>query len=179
MAHHGKCILKASHTSLQTFCMLPKSSEDKQSISGKHQWKGFALEGAIDLNHTGIVRCIAHSKQQPWLQIFPFFNGGTLVDSMETVPCPHGTFTSLVALQEWKGKILPSFKWVQPSKEKLNHAKSICAHAPSLIHALVKALRFSHEEGIIHNDLHPWNIILDFTTDLTPRIKIIDWGGWL
>ncbi|MCO5566894.1 hypothetical protein L7F22_020577 [Adiantum nelumboides] len=54
--------------------------------------------------------------------------------------------------------------------------KSLCSHALLLILALVKALQFADDEGVAHNDLHPWNIIVDFTKDLTPCIGIIDWG---
>lgn len=97
---------------------------------------------------------------------------------METVPHPHGAFTTLVALQEGKGKVQLDFEWKQRIEEKLNSAKSICAHALSLIYALVKALRFAHDEEVIHNDLHPWNMMLDFMKDIIPWIGIIDWN-WL
>ena len=52
----------------------------------------------------------------------------------------------------------------------------MCLYAPFVIHALVQALVHAHGEGILHNDLHPWNIMLDFTTIGVPYIGLIDWG---
>ena len=62
------------------------------------------------------------------------------------------------------------------TQEQHERAKNLCMHAPTLIHALIQALEFAHSEGVIHNDLHPWNIMLDFTAEGVPRVGIIDWG---
>ena len=62
------------------------------------------------------------------------------------------------------------------TKDELQHGVNVCLHAPSLIHAFVQALAYAHGEGIIHNDLHPWNIMVDFSIARVSRVGIIDWG---
>lgn len=72
----------------------------------KSQLKNFALESSIDLLHPGIVRLIAHTRNIPWMLIFPFFNGGTFGDLVEIVPYP-AHFAKVVAIQDNGGKDRP------------------------------------------------------------------------
>lgn len=108
--------------------------------------------------------------------IFPYFNGSSLGDIMELVPYP-AHIAKMVAIQDGGGKVkLPIATQRTPSEEELQRGHNVCLHAPSLIHAFVQALAYAHGEGIIHNDLHPWNIMIDFTATGVPRVGIIDWG---
>ena len=47
---------------------------------------------------------------------------------------------------------------------------------PHIMHALVDGMAAAHMAGILHTDLHPFNVVLDFTKDLKARVGIIDWG---
>lgn len=107
--------------------------------------------------------------------IFPFYNGGSLGDVLEIVPYP-AHLARVVAIQEGKGKPLPPKEAKLVSDEERERGKNLCMYAPSLIHAFVQALAHAHEEYILHNDLHPWNVMLDYTAGGVPRIGIIDWG---
>ena len=60
--------------------------------------------------------------------------------------------------------------------EELQRGENLCLYAPSFIHAFVQSLAYTHKEDIIHNDLHPWNVMVDFTAASVPRVGIIDWG---
>ena len=50
---------------------------------------------------------------------------------------------------------------------------------PAILHAIVDGVAAAHASGIIHCDLHPFNIMLDFTRTEQPRVGIIDWGVML
>lgn len=141
----------------------------------KSQLKNFSLESSIDLLHPGIVRPIAHTRSPPWMIIFPYFNGGSLGDLLEIVPYP-AHFAKVVAIQDGGGKARPPSNAKTVSNEERERGHNLCLHAPSLIHAFVQALAHAHGEGVFHNDLHPWNIMLDFTAEGVPRIGLIDWG---
>ncbi|MCO5592527.1 hypothetical protein L7F22_046530 [Adiantum nelumboides] len=41
---------------------------------------------------------------------------------------------------------------------------------------MVRTMAFAHSKGVLHCDLHPGNVVLDFTQDHQSRIGIIDWG---
>ncbi|MCO5552204.1 hypothetical protein L7F22_005716 [Adiantum nelumboides] len=62
------------------------------------------------------------------------------------------------------------------SEAKMCCILAFCNNAPSLIHAMVQTMAFAHCKGVLHCDLHPGNVVLDFTQDHQPRIGIIDWG---
>ena len=44
------------------------------------------------------------------------------------------------------------------------------------MHALVDGMAIAHMAGIVHTDVQPSNIVLDFMKDLKIQIGIIDWG---
>ena len=54
--------------------------------------------------------------------------------------------------------------------------KVLIAHIPLVIHAMIQALLHAHNEGVLHCDLHPWNIMTNFTKDGKVHVGIIDWG---
>ena len=62
------------------------------------------------------------------------------------------------------------------SPKEQERGRNPCLHAPSLIQALVQSLGYDHSKAVLHNDLHPWNIMLDFTARGIPRIGILVWG---
>ena len=47
---------------------------------------------------------------------------------------------------------------------------------PHIMHAIIDGVTEAHTAGMTHNDLHAFNIVLDFTKDNKPRVGIIDWG---
>ena len=47
---------------------------------------------------------------------------------------------------------------------------------PHIVHALVDGMATAHMARIVHTDVHPFNIVLDFTKDLKVQIGIIDQG---
>ena len=121
------------------------------------------------------MRPIAHTRSPPWMLIFPYFNGTSLGDIMEMVPYP-AHIAKMLAIQDGNGKVkLPLTPKKMATEEELQRGENLCLHAPSFIHAFVQSLAYAHKEGIIHNDLHPWNIMVDFTAAGVPRVGNIDW----
>ena len=49
-------------------------------------------------------------------------------------------------------------------------------HMPAILHALVDGIAATHTAGIVHCNLHPFNIMLDYTRTNQPQIGAIDWG---
>lgn len=141
----------------------------------KSQFKNFGLESSIDLLHPGIVRPVAHTRGPPWMLIFPYFNRGSLGDILEMVPYP-ANLAKMVAIQEGNGKTRLPIHAKKVSEEQRRYGHNPCLHAPALIHAFVQALVHAHGKGVLDNDLHPWNIMIDFIAAGVPRIGIIDWG---
>ena len=47
---------------------------------------------------------------------------------------------------------------------------------PHIMHAIVAGMNAAHMAGILHTDLHPFNVMLDFTRDMHVHVGIIDWG---
>ena len=47
---------------------------------------------------------------------------------------------------------------------------------PTILYALVDGVAAAHIASIVHCNLHPFNIMLDYTRKNQPRIGIIDWG---
>ena len=138
--------------------------------SEKSQFKSYSQESSIDLPHRGIVRAIAHTSCEPWVLIFPFFNAGTLGEWMELVPAPAGTLSSFLTAGEKK------YKNRMATVAETKRLSVLINYAPSIIHALVQSLLFAHDHGVLHNDLHPWNVVIDITKEGIPRVGIIDWG---
>lgn len=129
----------------------------------------FNCESRVQIFHRGIVRCIAQTTEEPWSLIFPHFNGMDLGDMLECVPPPKGTFTMILVAQKESLRR-------PPIEQEMVMCKHMLVHAPSFMHALVKAMAHAHQKGIIHCDLHPWNIMTDFTKEGVPRVGVIDWG---
>ena len=136
----------------------------------RSQYKSWAQEASIDLPHRGIVRSIAHTNTAPWVLLFPFFNGGTLGDFLELVPAPMGTVSTML------GKFDKKHVQRHTTLTEVQRLSAIIKYAPSIIHALVQTLLFAHSHGVLHNDLHVWNVVIDITKEGIPRVGIIDWG---
>ena len=51
------------------------------------------------------------------------------------------------------------------------------AEACPIMLQLVSAICYSHSNKIVHRDLKPENIMLENTSETSPIIKLIDWGG--
>lgn len=47
---------------------------------------------------------------------------------------------------------------------------------PHIMHAIIVGMNAAHMPKILHTDLHPFNVMLDFTRDMHVRVGIIDWG---
>ena len=95
------------------------------------------------------MHALAHTNRDPWVLLFPFFNGGSLGDVLELVPAPKGTLSSLLAKgnKTYKKKLLTI-------KAKVERLSVVLNYAPSITHPLVQTLLFLHSQGILHNDLH-------------------------
>ena len=50
------------------------------------KFDSFQKEQGMHILHPSIVRCIAFTKESPWITIFPFFNDGSLGDMLLTLP---------------------------------------------------------------------------------------------
>ena len=59
---------------------------------------------------------------------------------------------------------------------QLARVKEVVLKMPHIMHALVDGMVAAHMAGIIHLDLHLFNIVMDFTKDQKARAGIIDWG---
>ncbi|KAI5059692.1 hypothetical protein GOP47_0026011 [Adiantum capillus-veneris] len=156
--------------SMITFCA--KKLKDRPCLL----LKSFDCESSIDLIPRGIVQPLAHTFSPPWILIFPFFNGGSLGNLMEILPHPHGSLCTMLAKQVGKGKVVEPVESKTLYPDDIRHAKSLSMHVSGVIHALVQALAHAHPTGVLHTDLHPWNVMLDFTEDGILRVGIIDWG---
>ena len=95
-----------SKCQIKKISFLPKSIPwvyKELKGAAKLQLKNFGMEASIDILHLGIVQPIAHTKSQPWLLIYPFFNGGTLGDLLKIVPYP-AHLAKIMVIQDNKGK---------------------------------------------------------------------------
>lgn len=147
--------------------MIYCCKEFKGSATSRLQ--SFAQEASLPLSHQGIVRAVAQTKREPWALVFPYFNGQSLGDLMECVPPPKGSLSNLLKRQGENVK-------QTPNPEEFRMCQMLIAHIPSVMHAMIQALLYAHNEGVLHCDLHPWNIMTDFTKDGKVRVGIIDWG---
>lgn len=142
---------------------------------GTHKFESFQTEQGMQVLHPSIVRCIAFTKESPWITIFPFYNGGSLGDMLLLLPFRHSEFTRAMFRmdQGWRAPPPAVIPLNQVQRAKV---KQVILNMPHIMHALVDGLAAAHTAGIIHTDLHPFNIVLDFTRDLKTRVGIIDWG---
>lgn len=152
-----------------TYCAkCYKGGEEKKQ-------NNFQTEQSMQVLHPSIVRCIAFTTQSPWVNIFPFYNGPSLGDMMCKLPFVRGEFRRTIhRLHEgWSNAPLPD----RPLTE-VQHAevRAVIHNMPHIMHAIVEGLNAAHMAGILHTDLHPFNIMLDFTRDTHVRVGIIDWG---
>lgn len=51
------------------------------------------------------------------------------------------------------------------------------SEAAPLMHQLMSAICYCHQNRIVHRDLKPENILLEDKNKEHPVIKLIDWGG--
>ena len=106
--------------------------------------------------HPSIVRCIAFTKESPWITIFPFYNGGSLGDTLLKVPFRFSEFTRAIF------RLDRGWRHPPPDNNVLSHLelskiKQIVMTMPHIMHALVEGLAAAHVAGIVHTDLHPFN----------------------
>ena len=62
------------------------------------------------------------------------------------------------------------------SKVNLATVREIGANMLHIMHALVDGMAIDHMARIVHTNVNPFNIVLDFTKDMKVQIGIIDWG---
>lgn len=103
------------------------------------QYHNFALESSIQIFHRGIVWWISQTTKEPWSLIFPHFNGMDLGDMLECVPPPQGSFANVLVAQGEAARR-------SPTVEEFEMCKRILEHAPSFMHALVRAIHI--EKGL-------------------------------
>lgn len=139
------------------------------------KFNNFQTEQGMQVLHPSIVRCIAFTKESPWITLFPFFNGGSLGDMLLMVPMRYSEFTKAMYRLEqgWKR---PPPSDTRLSQVQIARIKAMAMNMPHIMHALVDGMAAAHMAGIVHFDLHPFNVVLDFTKDVKARIGIIDWG---
>lgn len=53
-------------------------------------------------------------------------------------------------------------------------AKKIVTNMAHILHAQIDVMAMTHIIGILHTNLHPFNIVMDFIKDLVPQVNIID-----
>lgn len=142
------------------------------------KFESFQAEQGMQVLHPSIVRCIAFTKEAPWITIFPLFNGGSLGDMLLQIPFRDSSFVkSMFRLDHgWKA---PPPNDIQLNEFQIAKVREVVLNMPNIMHALVDGIAAAHSAGIIHTDLHPFNIMLDFTRDVKARIGIIDWGCML
>ncbi|MCO5547566.1 hypothetical protein L7F22_001017 [Adiantum nelumboides] len=138
--------------------------------------KSFEKELSVDLMHNGIVQSIGHAREVPWISIFPYFNGGSISDMLLSLPFEKGSYVRVIRKLQGGGRGINRGSDPILSEAEMCHILAFCNNAPSLIHAMVQTMAFAHCKGVLHCDLHPRNVVLDFTQDHQPRIGMIDWG---
>ena len=140
------------------------------------QFDSFGAEAGMQKLHPNIVRCIAYTTESPWISIFPFFNGGTLGDLMMLLPWNYGKFRRTIY------RLKHGFHFNNPpstplvSDVDLARLKAVVDNILPIMHAVIDGMAAAHSAGVLHTDLHAFNIVLDFTRDMHVRVGIIDWG---
>ncbi|MCO5568904.1 hypothetical protein L7F22_056235 [Adiantum nelumboides] len=138
--------------------------------------KSFEEELSVDLMHNGIVRSIGHTREVPWISIFPYFNGRSICDILLSLPYEKGSYVRVVRKLQGGGRGIDRGFDPILFEVEMCCILAFCNNARSLIHAMVQTMAFAHCKGVLHCDLHLGNVVLDFTQDDQPRIEIIDWG---
>ena len=115
--------------------------------------------------HSGIVRSIAHTRSYPWVAMFPFHNGPCLGKIMQLLHYDKGTFKRIVKKITRCGIIRDKGREPEISLLDMSRISAFCEHGPHLIHAMVQSMSFLHENGVVHCDMHPFNMMLDFTRE--------------
>lgn len=69
-----------------TYCKKAYKGDNLQKFNN------FQLEQGMQVLHPSIVRCIAFTKESPWVTIFPFFNGGSIGDFLVKMPIQMSNF---------------------------------------------------------------------------------------
>ncbi|MCO5548626.1 hypothetical protein L7F22_002086 [Adiantum nelumboides] len=93
-----------------------------------------------------------------------------------SLPYEKGSYVRVVRKLQGLGRGIDRGSDSILSKAEMCRILAFCNKAPSLIHAMVNTMAFTHYKGVLHCDLHPGNVVLDFTKDNQPHIGIIDWG---
>ena len=63
----------------------------------------------------------------------------------------------------------------QLSEIQLARVKEVVLNMPHIMHVLVDGLKAAHMASIIHTNMHPFNIVMDFMLTQQPGFGIIDW----
>ena len=50
------------------------------------------------------------------------------------------------------------------------------ANMPHIMHDCIDGMVVVHMVGILHININPFNLVIDFTKDLKFQVGIIDWG---
>ncbi|MCO5554107.1 hypothetical protein L7F22_007633 [Adiantum nelumboides] len=139
--------------------------------------KSFEKELSVDLMHNGIVkRSIDHTREVPSISIFPYFNGGSICDMLLSLPYEKGSYVRVIRKLQGGGRGINRGSDPILFEAEMCRILVFCNNAPLLIHAMVQAMAFAHCKGVLHCDLHPGNVVLNFTQDHQPHIGMIDWG---
>ncbi|KAJ7562469.1 hypothetical protein O6H91_03G070200 [Diphasiastrum complanatum] len=107
--------------------------------------------------------------------MFPYFNGGSLDDTMMKLPIKNGSFRRAMAKLQGNGKIKNSQVDSIIASDEMVKIKSICDNVCGISHAFVQTMAFAHNKFLLHCDLHVVNVMIDFTNQMHPRIGVIDW----
>ncbi|MCO5590703.1 hypothetical protein L7F22_044678 [Adiantum nelumboides] len=92
------------------------------------------------------------------------------------LPYEKGSYVKVIRKLQGGGRGIDKGSDPILSEAEMCRILEFCNNAPSLIHAMMQTMAFAHYKGVLHCDLHPGNVVLDFTQDHQPRIGIIDWG---
>ena len=110
---------------------------------GSRKFDNFQTEQGMQVLHPTIVRCIAFTKESPWITIFPFYNGGSLGDMLLKVPMQYSEFKKAMFRLEqgWK-KPPPTDQRL--SQVQLAKVKAVAMNMPHIMHALVDGMAAAH-----------------------------------
>lgn len=147
---------------------------------GSKKFDIFQAKQGMQVLHPTIVRCIAFTKELPWITIFPFYNGGSLSDMLLKVPMQYSEFTKAMFHLDHNWKKPPPADQIL-SQVHLAKLKVVAINMPHIMNALVDGMAATHMAAahmaeIVHIHLHPFNVVLDFTKGVKARVGIIDWG---
>ena len=107
----------------------------------------------MQVMHPSIVRCIAFTKESPWITLFPFYNGGSIGDMMMLAPFQQGIFRRVIHRLETGWSVPMGDRPL--SEVQLDRVKAVVVTMPNIMHAIIDGMVATHMAGIIHTDLHP------------------------